>query len=252
MALLWNQTGATTICNSPASNKWWNSLNIQWYTTTSTTTNYLLPTFSNGTNALTWQSWVNAPPHQVTWYIDPAWTQLNTAYTETAEEQITREAAQAEQRVRAEQERAAARQRMEVREREIRDANQLAESLLLACLSPEQARQHLEQGYIDVIGSRGNRFRIQTAVRWDGRSWRGGTQSGNVLLLDAEGRTQAKYCVHPPDNLPHADAWLAQKLALEADEDTVMAVANLPWRAPEHRDIRGDARARLRLVRDAA
>lgn len=247
---IWIPTSTTAISNSPSSNAWWNTLNIQWYTTTSTTTNYILPTFSNGTNALTWQSWVQQPP--TIWSYDPQWVNMNTHYEETAEQmaaRVAREAAEAEIR---ERERVAARARMEVREREVRDANQLAESLLLACLSPEQARTHLEQGYIDVIGSRGHRFRIQTAVRWDGRSWRGGTQSGNVLLLDAEGRTQAKYCVHPPDYLPHADAWLAQKLALEADEDTVLAVANLPWRAPEHRDIRGAARDRLRLVRDAA
>jgi hypothetical protein len=164
------------------------------------------------------------------------WTHYNCTYELTAEQKAAR--------ARREEERQA---QLAVRERERAAADELAGKLLLACLDENQARDHLELGWFDVISSRGRRFRIFTRTSVRGQGSRP-SQAGNVVLLSGQGQQEARYCVHPPDGLPHADAWLAQKLALEADEDTVLAVANMPWRREGHVDIRPDARRRLQLA----
>lgn len=211
--------------------------------TTSTSTNWIIPTYTSTTANAAYMSWVNRTSYNVTSLSSPAYQEWNERIHETQEERAARERRYARLQIRN----AAISRRMK-RQRDRADT--LAGELLLACLSPEQVLSHLNRGFFDVIGSRGNRFRIHTTSPVGANSGIG--QSGNVVLLDHEEKHQARYCVHPPDGLPHADAWLAQKLALEADEDTVLAVANLPWQRPGHVDIRPAARERLRLVRSAA
>jgi hypothetical protein len=236
---------------APAANQvTWASMNYTW-STTSATTNFI-PTLSTANTSL-WQYWNSNIPLQTgpiftysggSTLNNVSWSYMNTRYEETQEEQLAREARQVRERMRWG---AIDRRRSRQRSR----ADKLAEDLLIACLSRQQAMDHLEHGWFDVISSLGRRFRIYTRTSVYGGSQP--SQSGNVVLLNDEGKQEARYCVHPPDNLPHADAWLAQKLALEADEDTVMAVANLPWRREGHQDIRPAARERhLQLVRQAA
>lgn len=249
--VLITENGQVPVNVSPTTYITWTGMNNAIYTlqTSNTTSASTLPVFSQQTTGLYWQQLCTQAEFKSFYFNMPTitsstttnltveyWARLNEIYEETAEQKRERlERQQEADRKYAEQR---ARQKAE------RDAaNELANNLLLACLTPEQARQHLEEGFFDVVGSRGHRFRIQTARRPDG-----GTQSGNVILLNDEGKNEAKYCVHPPDGLPHPDAWLAQKLALEADEDRVLAVANMPWRREGHVDLRQEARERLRLA----
>lgn len=212
----------------------WQTWNGTYYTTTTTT-----PILLNQQNLQVYSNWQVIQPWtqtttttSINW--EQPWTVYNARYEETAAQRAARERAAREQRARQE----AASARFAVYERERAAADELARNLLLACLNADQAADFLERKRFDVLSSRGRRFRIKC----------GGGQAGNVALLDGNGQEEAHYCVHPPDGLPHADAWLAQKLALEADEDTVMAVANMPWSRAGHRDIRPAARRTLRLA----
>jgi hypothetical protein len=88
--------------------------------------------------------------------------------------------------------------------------------VLLSLLTAEQAASYQENGWFEVRGSRGGRWRIRN---------RG--QAGNVDLMPEIGEERdASFCVHPPDGLPDADAHLAQMLALVTDEDRFRQVAN--------------------------
>jgi hypothetical protein len=226
-------------------------------TTTATTTGFAM--WGSGTNVTAYSAWNQTFPAIIQGEGTPLSVQtFFTLYTTTEaaglspEDRILAEA-RAYERSRAlrDPERAAqrarereqARAQMAVLEREHAAANSLAEDLLMACLSPQQAGDHVRLGWFDVVSSRGRRFRIYTRTPADPRYYPG--QAGNVVLLAASGSNhEARYCVHPPGSLPDADAWLAQKLALEADEDSVMRVANMPWSRTGHLDIRPAARSR--------
>lgn len=158
----------------------------------------------------------------VTFTGQPQWTYWNTDYEETAEQQAEREAAHAEQRrLQAERDaewlRRAGEQRLE-REQ----ATSRARELLRSLLSEEQWASYEENGWFEVRGSKGGRWRIRD---------RG--QSGNVDLMPEIGdERDATYCAHPPDGLPDADAHIAQMLALVTDEEAFVKVANVHYRRP--------------------
>jgi hypothetical protein len=94
-----------------------------------------------------------------------------------------------------------------------------AKSLLDGMLTPEQ-RQYVERhGYIPLVGSRGRRYHIHTK----------GGASGNVVLVDEKGATLARFCAHPTSahgSIPTEDAFLAQLLHLQDDEDDFLLKAN--------------------------
>lgn len=95
-------------------------------------------------------------------------------------------------------------------------ANERALGLLMSLLDEEQQATYRNDGYFDVTGSKGGRWRIER---------RG--QAGNVLLLPAAGQDEADmFCIHPPDHLPDADAHMAQMLHLVTDEDSFRRTAN--------------------------
>ena len=86
--------------------------------------------------------------------------------------------------------------------------------LLKEWLSPEQLAQYDIHKYFDVIGCQtGRRYRI-----------RHGT-SANICELDTAGRPRVGWCFIPRDDLVAGDVMLAQKIALEADEDAALRVA---------------------------
>jgi hypothetical protein len=86
--------------------------------------------------------------------------------------------------------------------------------LLRDWLSSEQRLQYDAHRYFEVIGSHsGRRYRI-----------RHGT-STNIYELDEQGRPKAGWCFVPRDNLVAGDVMLAQKIALETDESSALAVA---------------------------
>lgn len=96
--------------------------------------------------------------------------------------------------------------------------DELSRALLVDWLSPEQLDQYTYSGgnSFEVTGSGGHRYRIT-----DNRVY-------GVFRLDAEGREEEKICFLPatPVNPAIGDIMLAQKIALETDEEKALAVAN--------------------------
>jgi hypothetical protein len=93
-----------------------------------------------------------------------------------------------------------------------RKAEQRAYALLKRWLSPEQVAQLECCGYFEVRGSHsGKRYRIR------------GHRNMNIDELDGEGSRIAVWCFGPAGNLPLGDHMLAQKIALETDEQAALA-----------------------------
>jgi len=90
--------------------------------------------------------------------------------------------------------------------------------LLQDWLSAEQLVQFGRYGYFEVVGSAtGNRYRIRYGL------------VTNVHELDEHGRAKAGWCFVPNQQLVPGDVMLAQKIALETDELSALAVAK-PFR----------------------
>jgi hypothetical protein len=87
-------------------------------------------------------------------------------------------------------------------------------NLLKQWLSPEQLAQYESHRYFDVIGRQsGTRYRI-----------RHGTEL-NITQIDPRGKVEAGLCFVPCEPLVAGDVMLAQKIALETDEWSALAVA---------------------------
>ena len=92
-------------------------------------------------------------------------------------------------------------------------------------LSPTQRQQFEEFGYFDVVGcTTGRLYRIyQTSM------------PPNVYEMNDIGRRKRSVCFAPIGQLVKGDIMLAQKIALETDEQSALAVANI---IPEPRGSR--------------
>jgi hypothetical protein len=102
------------------------------------------------------------------------------------------------------------------------EAELRAYTLLKRWLSPEQIAQLERHGYFEVRGSHsGTCYRVHRE------------RNMNIDQLDGEGSRVAVWCFGPMGNLPLGDNLLAQKIALETDEQAALAVANRSW--PERR-----------------
>lgn len=101
------------------------------------------------------------------------------------------------------------------------EAEQRSRALLIDWLSPAQLKQYaLTRGSsFEVTSSGGRRYLIT-----DSRTY-------GVFRLDADGREEERFCFVPAgtDNLATGDIMLAQKIALETDEEKALAVANRHW-----------------------
>lgn len=95
-------------------------------------------------------------------------------------------------------------------------AKKKAETLLHSLLSPAQ-RAELEFGYF-TVQSRSSHRRYRVLVL--------GNRHGNVKELDADGEVVASLCC-APGGMPDHDAFAAQKLYLEHDEETFRRRANI-------------------------
>jgi hypothetical protein len=178
-----------------------------WNVSVTSTTGSLALNYPTGS------AWVSDGSSWVTW---------NTAYQETEDEQAARETREAELRAGWERRRQEQAAEAAVLRAEREAANARALELLLSVLTPEQRASYLDEGWFEVRGSRGGRWRIRN---------RG--QSGNVDLMPEIGEERdATYCAHPPGSLPNADAHLAQMLALVTDEEKFVATANVHYRRP--------------------
>lgn len=204
----------------------WN--NVQYTTTASTTTTVM--------NAVTWSTWNSVcmtSGNTVTG--QPQWTDWNAAYEEagelSAEQQAERDAAQAERRRQQDEREEEWRQRAAEQKRERETASARARELLRVLLSDAQWARYEENGWFEVRGSKGGRWRI-----------RDNGQSGNVDLMPEIGdERDVTYCAHPPGSLPDADAHAAQMLTLVTDEDAFVRTANVHYRRPAPGGLRAVA-----------
>jgi hypothetical protein len=86
--------------------------------------------------------------------------------------------------------------------------------LLREWLSPEQLAQYDSHNYFEVMGCHtGKRYRIRHGI------------GANIYELDDDGLPKVGWCFVPKDNLVAGDVMLAQKIALETDERSALAVA---------------------------
>jgi hypothetical protein len=95
--------------------------------------------------------------------------------------------------------------------------------LLRNWLTPEQRAQFEAKRYFDVIGCDSGRcYRIHYGAM------------SNVHEIDAAGRPKVGWCFLPVGYLVAGDVMLAQKIALETDESSALAVANtfMPKESP--------------------
>jgi hypothetical protein len=96
-----------------------------------------------------------------------------------------------------------------------REAEQRGRDLLERWLSPAQLEQYRAHRYFDVIGGdSGRRYRVR-----QGRQM-------NIDELDDNGRPAAVWCFLPVGPLPTGDILLAQKIALENEEQIALAIAH--------------------------
>ena len=93
--------------------------------------------------------------------------------------------------------------------------------LLRQWLTPEQLAQYEAASFFEVTGCYSRkRYRI-----------RHGTQA-NISELDERGRAMAGWCFVPDGALVVGDVMLAQKIALETDENSALAIANRFGQSP--------------------
>jgi len=96
-----------------------------------------------------------------------------------------------------------------------RTAEEKGLALLKQWLSPAQLAQYETYRYFEVTGGHsGKRYRIRP------------TPQMNVDKLDQHGARTVSYCFGPEGELPICDVMLAQKIALENDEQAALALAN--------------------------
>ena len=92
--------------------------------------------------------------------------------------------------------------------------------LLRSWLSPRQRSDFDRNGYFDVVGSdTGRGYRIRRGT------------SGNVNEIDEYGWLARGWCFVPLGGLTEGDVMLAQKIALETDEERTLSIAN-PFPGP--------------------
>jgi hypothetical protein len=114
----------------------------------------------------------------------------------------------------------AERERREAAARELQEAHRKAEELLATHLAPEQREQYRREKKFEVILKA--RFGLGSSRRYRvEHGW-----SGNVYLLDKDGRAIERFCIHHRESVPVPDLMLAQKLMLETDEEQFLKTAN--------------------------
>jgi hypothetical protein len=169
-------------------------------------------TSTSGYAQAVWISWLGGAAQPMRQYNTP----VAVAYNHP----ITREAHDAQMK----QKRTAALARLksemaeDVRAHMRKKAVERAELLLAQHLTDEQRRDRETKGFFLVETKSGRRYRVEK-----------NSQAGNVKLVNPEGKDIAKFCIHPSEAVPNADAHLAQKLMLLLDEETFIRTANMTY-----------------------
>lgn len=187
----------------------WREWNRTWAATASTMI-YEIDRLVTSARTLTttWSAWNST---SVTWGAD-GWVVTDSAGTERLnlrDEGQAQAVLQRQQQIQAEYLRVEG-ERAKARER--------AEKLLRESLSDKQRAELTEKGFftLECHDEKGVRhYRIRRG------------QHVNIDQVDpGSGRVIKRLCAHPRDQVPDADAMLAQKLMLEASEETFLKIAN--------------------------
>lgn len=101
------------------------------------------------------------------------------------------------------------------REKQAKERERKAYLFLMLCLNNFQKQQFEKNNYFDLEVVGGRKYRINKG------------QCRNIQELDKDGKKIRTLCFHPKDNLHDYDAMAIQKLALEADEESALKVANV-------------------------
>ena len=102
----------------------------------------------------------------------------------------------------------------EAAQKKYEEARDKSIALLKSWLNPAQLAQYESNGSFDVTGSDGGRYRI------------GPPSPFNIRVIEPEGHCGSAYCVVPHDISAPGDIQLAQKIALETDEETTIRCSN--------------------------
>lgn len=208
-----NQTAAMSTTGT------WSQWNLQYVTSTSATTIQLYATepWSDWNAAYVSGNATYTTGGTFSYTYTVPWENWNTRYEESAEQRAAR-VAELEIR-RAEND-----QRLAVQRAQRAKVNSRAEQLLMSLLNDEQRRTRREHGWFEVRGSAGGRWRIRNQG-----------QSGNVDLMPQAGDVRLmSFCIHPPDQLPDADAHVAQMLGIVTDELAFRRTGNVTH---QHADL---------------
>lgn len=96
--------------------------------------------------------------------------------------------------------------------RKRQEAEKVAEDLLLQCLTPEQRALYQRSKMFVVKGGKsGHDYEIDCSYA-----------SRNIKRSDGR-----RFCAHPPLDVPASDIFLAQKLAIECNEEHFLERANV-------------------------
>jgi hypothetical protein len=185
----WNSNATTTTSD------------IVWYSWQGTSTAATATVTATATAATIWYQWtcVDSVP------APPAPEQAALTVEEQSEQQAERE------RVRSEQATAYV-----ARAAEVKEATERAVRLFEEQLSDEQLDQYKKNQSFTVVSRKsGRRYRIDHGI------------ARNVRQLREDGSIEKTYCCHLAGDFPIHDHMVAQKLFLEHDEDTFLALANV-------------------------
>jgi hypothetical protein len=96
-------------------------------------------------------------------------------------------------------------------------ADEKARKLLARLLSQEQRARYETQREFEILTCRNGEVRRYLIKEG---------HAGNIVRLDANGTAIERYCIHTDESIPAPDNMVAQKLLLEADEETFLKIAN--------------------------
>lgn len=189
--------------------RWWNEERLIW---TATGTSSMHHDAWNGwcqaasgstTNSLVWEAWVsNGVRYQKARAENEFYHQRWPVPTpeQLAVQQAARDKAEIDRKARV---------------AEIETAKGRAEKLLLSALTDQQKEEFKSKGHFHCKSKQGNIYRIYRGTH------------GNVKKLDPSGRKEIESLCIQPENVPEADAMLAQKFHIEFNEESFRKTANI-------------------------
>lgn len=155
------------------------------------------------TNSLVWEAWVsNGVRYQKARTENEFYHQRRPVPTpeQLAVQQAARDKAEIDRKARV---------------AEIETAKGRAEKLLLSALTDQQKEEFKSKGHFHCKSKQGNIYRIYRGTH------------GNVKKLDPSGRKEIESLCIQPENVPEADAMLAQKFHIEFNEESFRKTANI-------------------------